>query len=362
LRIEYQTGDQKILAQSLASLGRVQQVRGDLQAADRHLGASLQISQREGYTDVLAPTLRILSAQAYWQGRFQRTIHFGQDSVTVSRDTHNGSNELTSLAFLCLAAWSAGHYAQAFTGWREGMRKAQERDDKFIIGRLTNTQGWFHRELGGLSHAVEYDHESIELGRITGIANVECSALINLGFDYLALGQHTRALSYLEPTLDRVEREAFGAHRWRWKMQLCIGLAELFYATGDYDQALRHVEEGLKEAQRTSSQKYVALGRALRGKTAAKLGDIETAGTELQRAFTLADQLQSPSLLYPIAYDFGKWYESTGNEPEAVSLYGRAKTTIEQIATAVEDEALRSTFLQSALVQEIHERVTRLGG
>jgi hypothetical protein len=32
------------------------------------------------------------------------------------------------------------------------------------------------------------------------------------------------------------------------------------------------------------------------------------------------------------------------------------------MATAVEDEALRSTFLQSALVQEIHERATRLGG
>jgi class 3 adenylate cyclase len=360
--LAHQTGDQHILARSLTNLGQVQQVRGDLQAADRHLGESLQISQREGYTDVLAVTRRILSAQAYWQGRFQRAIHFGQESVTVFRDTHNGSNELTSLAFLCLADWSAGNYTQAFTGWREGMRKAKERDGKFIIGRLTNTQGWFHRELGDLSRAVESDQESIELGRTMGISNVECSALINLGFDYLALGQHSRALSYFEPTLDRVEREAFGAHRWRWTMKLLLGLAELSYTTGNHDQALRHVEEGLKEAQRTSSQKYVALGLALRGKIIAKLGDTEAAGTELQRAFTLAEQLQSPSLLYPIAYDFGHWHESTEKEREAATLYGKAKSTIEQMATAVEDQALRSTFLQSALVQEIYERAARLGG
>jgi tetratricopeptide (TPR) repeat protein len=336
-------------------------VQGDLQAADRYLGESLQISQREGYTDVFAPTLRILSAQAYWQGRFQRAIHFGQESITLFRDTHNASNELTGLAYLCLAAWSAGHYAQAFTVWREGMQKAQERDSKFIIGRLTNTQGWFHRELGDLSRAVEYDQESIALGRTTGIANVECSALINLGFDYLVLGQHARAVSYLEPTLDRVEREAFGAHRWRWKMKLCIGLAEVSYTTGAYDQALRYVEEGLQEAQRTSSQKYVALGWALRGKIAAKLGDSVAAGTALQQAFALAEQLQSPSLLYPIAYDLGQWYESTGKEREAATLYGKAKATIEQIVTAVEDEVLRSTFLQSALVQAIYERAARLG-
>ena len=41
----------------------------------------------------------------------------------------------------------------------------------------------------------------------------------------------------------------------------------------------------------------IALGRALRGKTVAMFGDTDAAGAELQRAFTLADQLQSPSLI-----------------------------------------------------------------
>jgi hypothetical protein len=73
------------------------------------------------------------------------------------------------------------------------------------------------------------------------------------------------------------------------------------------------------------------------------------------------ENTQSPSLIYPIAYDLGQWYESSGQEREAATLYGKAKATIEQMATAVEDETLRLTFLKSALVQEIHERATRLG-
>jgi hypothetical protein len=44
-----------------------------------------------------------------------------------------------------------------------------------------------------------------------------------------------------------------------------------------------------------------------------------------------------------------------------MSLYDKATATIAQMATAVEDEQLRSTFLQSALVQTIHERAVRLG-
>jgi tetratricopeptide (TPR) repeat protein len=241
------------------------------------------------------------------------------------------------------------------------MTKAQARENRFIVGRLTNTLGWFHSEFGDVSRAIEHDQASVELGRTSRISNVEISAIINLGLDYLLLRQEERAQSYLAPTLERVEREAFGAHRWRWKIRLLMGLAELSSTTGEYEQALRYVEEGLKEAQTTTSQKYVALGWALRGKIAAKLGDSVSAGTELQRAFTLAEQLQSPSLIYPIAYDLGHWHENVGKEREAATLYGKAKATIEQMATAVEDEALRSTFLQSALVQEIHERAARLG-
>ncbi|MEE9613145.1 MAG: hypothetical protein V3W19_17950, partial [Desulfatiglandales bacterium] len=176
-----------------------------------------------------------------------------------------------------------------------------------------------------------------------------------------ALGQHERALSYLEPTLDRVQREGFGAHRWRWEVRLLIGLAELSYATGAHEQALRYVEEGLKEAQEKSLEKYLAKGWAARGKIVAKLGDSETAGAELQRAFTLAERLRGPALTYSLAYDLGQWYETAGKEREAAELYGKAKAAIELMATAVEDEALSSVFLKSALVQTIHERAARLG-
>jgi tetratricopeptide (TPR) repeat protein len=361
IQLAHQTGDQKILAMSLDALGRVHQVRGNLQEADRHHGESLRISQREGYTDTLASLLRSLGMQANWQGHFQHARHLLEECITLARALQDGSIELSGLSFLCLACWSFGHYPQALRILQEGMTKAHERESLMVIGRLTNTLGWFHREFGALSSAVEYDHESMALGRTHHLANVEVSALINLGLNYLALGQYERASSYLAPTLDRVQREAFGVHRWRWAIRLLMGLAELSYTTADYNQAFRYVEEGLKEAQRTSSQKYVAIGWALRGKIIAKLGNAEAAGTELQQAFSLAEQLQSPSLLYPIAYDLGYWYETAGKEREAASLYSQAQATIEQMATAVEDEVLRSTFLQSVLVQEIHERAARLG-
>jgi tetratricopeptide (TPR) repeat protein len=302
-----------------------------------------------------------LNMQAYWQGRFHRALHLGQESVALAREVYDGFSELFNLAFFCLEYGSVGQYAQAFSTVQEGIAKAKARQNIYFLGRLLNTWGWLYSELGDSVHALAYDQESTEIGRTQSLPNIEISALINIGLDYLALGHPERAWSYLVPTLERVEREAVGSHRWRWKIRLLMGLAKLSYTTGEYDRALPYVEEGLKEAQRTASQKYVALGWALCGKIVAKLGDTDTAGTELQRAFSLAEQLQSPSLFYPIAYDLGYWYETTGKEREAAALYSKAKATIAQMAAAVEDDSLRSTFLQSALVQEIHERAARLG-
>jgi tetratricopeptide (TPR) repeat protein len=201
----------------------------------------------------------------------------------------------------------------------------------------------------------------MELGRAHHIANVEISALINLGYDYLALGQYPRALSYLEPTLERVQREGLGVHKWRWTIRLLVGLAALAYTTEDDQQALRYVAESLKEAQATASQKYVALSWALHGKIAARLGDAQTAGIALHNAYTLAEQLHSPSLTYPLAYELGHWYEGINKEQEAAAAYRQAQAAIARMVTTVEDDRLRSVFLQSTCVHNISACAARLG-
>jgi tetratricopeptide (TPR) repeat protein len=197
---------------------------------------------------------------------------------------------------------------------------------------------------------------------VFSISNVEISALINLGIDHLLLGQHERALSYLQPTLDRVQHEAFGAHRWRWRIRLLIGLAEVHYAQGMYEQALRYVEDGLKEAQTTSSQKYIAKGWALRGKILEMLGNSSAAGAELQRAYKLAEQLGCSALSYPISFDLGRWYEKAGQEQNSAVLYAKAKAAVEHMATAIEDEDLRSIFRKSQPVQAIYDCAGRTRG
>ena len=88
------------------------------------------------------------------------------------------------------------------------------------MGRLTNTLGWLYQELGDFRRATEYNREAAEIGRQAKNANVEVSSLINLSLDELNLGDPRKALALMEETQERVEKFAFGAHRWRWSNHL----------------------------------------------------------------------------------------------------------------------------------------------
>ena len=361
VRLAQLTGDQRTVARSLTSLALLDQARGELQEANRKLEESLQIGQREGYKDSISENLRWLGTHAHLQGDYKRGVSLLKEGLAVARDIHDGFAELLDLAFLSLAQVSLGNYSEALNTIQEGMTKAEERENKFVACRLPNHLGWIHSLFGDFSRAEEYDQESAELARTYGIAFVEISALINLGADYFELGQYERARSHLEPLIERIESGEYGAHKFIWKPRLLNLLAQACHAVGDHEEALRHVEESLSVSVASSLQKRMAEGWALRGKILAHLGNTDAGGAELQRAFTLAEQLNSPSLYYPIAFDLGQWYELARQEREAAELYGKAKATVERMATAIEDEVLRSTFLQLAPVQAIYESLARAG-
>ncbi len=356
LELAKKTGDPSTLSKSLSILGIVSETRGDLLEAERKLEESLSISRREGFQSTRVRTLFHLGQQAYWQADFVRAVRIGEEGVTVSAEIRDSFNELFNSAVVCLSAWGAGDYRKAFHVLDEGKEKAKESENRFMYGRLCNTLGCFHRELGDPYGAVEAHEEALELARRASVFNVEISALIDLGHDHLALGQTDRALSYLVPTLERVEREGIGSHRWRWIVRLLNMIAEVHYATENYDEASRYVELGIERARATRSQKYLANAQMLRGKIATKLGDMDAAATDLDGAFAVAEKLGSPSITYPIAHELGIWCEENGREARARELHGRAKEAVERIVSGVDDGTLRSVFLKSRLVQAVNQK------
>jgi tetratricopeptide (TPR) repeat protein len=272
---------------------------------------------------------------------------------------YDGTMELFNQAFRCLAHIGLGTYAEAFTAVNDGLTKARERDNTFILGRLTNTLGWLHQELGDFQRAAVYDSDSADLGQRIGNSNVEISALINLGFDYLHLGEPEKALALLENTFSRAE-QGFGAHRWRWIMHVCAVIADTLLILDAPDRALTYVERGFIEARATSSMKYIARFHALRGEVALAARQWSHAETDCREALRIAQQISYPTLTWQAAHLLARSQAGQNNLEAASATVQLAVETIDAVAARIPDPALRETFLAWPRVQVVRAEQDRL--
>jgi len=356
-----ETGHARVLARALNYLGLVDQVAGDVVAADRLLEASLRIAEPAGFRDAEAQALVWLGAHAGWRGEFAKAIPLLGRAEATAAEVHDGFFELLSAAFTCLAHIGLGEYGAGLGVINETLAKARDRNNVFFQGRMINTIGWLYQELGDFERSHEADRESLEIGRRIKNANVEMSAAINLGLDHLSLGNARRALPHLEDCLTRVEKFAFGAHRWRWGMHAGVYIAETLLALGDSAAAAAQAEKALVQARATGSMKYVGKALAMRGEAALQERAWAAAARDLGEAVAIGRDIHHPTLTWQAAHRLALAHAGAGATDEARAACRVAADTIAAVAAAAPEPALRRSFLEWRRVQDVDETLARLG-
>jgi tetratricopeptide (TPR) repeat protein len=358
--IAEETGDQHVLARSLTYLGSFDQIGGHLLDSDAKFEASLQICEAAGFKDHMPQNLVWLGANANWRGEWAKAIETSRRAAAAAIEVHDGLSELFSNSFASLAHIALGEYAEGLAKLHDTLRKAHERNNAFFQGRITNTLGWFYQELGDFRRAHELNRESLDLARRINNSNVEISAAINIGLDYLAFGEAPRAVSHLEETLTRVEKFGYGAHRWRWTIHTTTYLAEALLAAGDAAAALVQAERALAEARAIGCMKYVGKCFALLGQIAVAERNSGRAIEEFGRALAIARQLGYSPLTWQVAHRLASSEWGAGKQAEAFTHAQLAAETIATMASRIPEPALRETFLAWQPVNEAQALLERL--
>jgi tetratricopeptide (TPR) repeat protein len=358
--IAEEIGDGRLLAASLGSLGSMDQADGDLEEGDRKFHEAVRISEANGYPEVAVQNRMLLGAHANWRAEFPRAIQILRETEQASVDVHDGVTEIFALAFRCLSEISLGEYAQGLATIGAGLAKAKEWDNTFIQGRLTNSLGWLRQELGDFRAASKLDRESVDIGKRINNPNVEISALINVAYDHLHTGDVVGALQLLEDTKVRVEKFAFGAHRWRWAIHLRVYLGEALLAGGRGDEALIPLEEALVQARETGCLKYVGKAHALRAQVMAGAQRWSDAERDAAEAVRIGRDIGHPTLIWQASHALARAQAEIGRREEASATARTLVDTIQSVAARAPEPALRDSFLTWSRVQAALETAERL--
>jgi class 3 adenylate cyclase/tetratricopeptide (TPR) repeat protein len=358
--IAEETGDERILARGLYSLGMVDQKAGKLREADAKLLRSVEICRRRGLTGPLVTDLTWLGAHAGWRGEYRPAMDYAGEASRLAASIHEGFYELVSLSVRCNAHGWLGQWDVAFEFLDQVRQKSRDRENKYAIARSMNTAGWLHQQLGDLRHSLELNREALEFGRSAKIANPEIYSTINVAEDYLCLDEIGAAEAILIETAERLRTGAFDSHSWRWQMRVGLMFARLLLTKRDLEGADSHLALALAIAEPTESRRHLAEGYRIRGEIWLAAGRQDEARAELRRALAVAESTAAPRTIWETAGALGRAC-APAREAEARDAYGRAIEALQGALPRIPRPALRESLLRSEPVARLMDDAARVG-
>jgi len=238
-----------------------------------------------------------------------------------------------------------GDYSRAFEAFDRCQEEAEIIGDRYLLAQVLNMKGWLHRELGDYENGLKFDQEGIESANRWDKPSPEISARLNLCLDLWHLGDPKKAMQLLDDIEKQISAGSFGFHSWRWRLRLLHIRGLCLLALDKPEMVLSSAKEGLELAERNATRKYIALNHELMGLTLTSLGKGDQAARELKTAIILADEIQYQPIRWAGRFHLAKLYQQNNRPQAAVETTSEAEVIIQEIAEALKDEPLQSSFL-----------------
>ena len=339
------------IAAAEAGLACIWMVEGKLDQAVEYYDRSLPVLEKGGPAFVVM----LSCASRAWLHEYQLEYEGTERVLNLvkKREQEEGAIYFRFMSVYIggLALANRGRISEAVASLEWIRRVAELNDERIWLPRLPNALGWIRREMQDLEGALRLDTEGVRLARELGCREGEANSHVNLGHDYVMLGELPRALEQLEEAERIYNRDVW--NRWRYYIRLQGERASYWIARGDLKQAARHADICLEKARSTLSRKHWAWAHKLRGDIAMLDERAPDAWIEYQTAMSILDGFPCPFIEWRILLAASKAARALHDAAAADDLRRRARHTAQTLADSVKEAPLRGQFLGSQVIREL---------
>lgn len=361
LKIGERTGDIRLLAQIHISLSALLIYRGQLAQASSHLQEAQARVEKLDDPMMMSEILKFWGYSTIWAGRYREAVSY---SRSLLEHVPNSVDPMVKLSGYQNLGWSqieTGQYHEAYLNFLTVIEMDEiSKGHYHILPRVLNMMGYLHLELGGTEEALEWDQRALAASLAAqGQGNYEMRrySLLNMATDYLHLGK----LAEAQETIAQFEAitEASESVRFRYFNRYQLLMSELHLTQQKYEQAIELAQEARKLATSNGVLKNTVKSHWLEGQSLAGLRRHDQALAHLEKAISLADEIQHGSLRWKIRLTLASVLRKTGRTPDKTLRQARElmDTTIRSLAGS----PLQAIFLDSfwvSLLENLEQNPT----
>jgi hypothetical protein len=199
--------------------------------------------------------------------------------------------------------------------------------------------------------ALRLDSEGVQLAKEMADGEAEANSRINLGHDYLALGEPARAWEQLQ-AVQEIPATSDWLH-WRYNIRLHAELTSCSIACGDLQAAASHAATSLELAEKTLSRKHMAWAHKMLGDLAVLYERLEEAQRRYGTALAILQDYPCPTMKWKILKSAAEAAKRQKNDAARDEFRGRTRTVVQSLAAAIHDDKLRQSFLAAKAVRDL---------
>jgi serine/threonine protein kinase/tetratricopeptide (TPR) repeat protein len=324
---------------------------GELEEAGPLYEHAIPILQQAGLPEHTLVSVTIAGARHAWQMENKEAHRILRIAIDRGHESGFGFVIDFGLFMQAMVFGNQGQMSEAFNSLNEANRLAELNQDAYWLARLPNTFGWLYRELGDHEKAHDLNLSNVEPAMESGMTEGAANAHVNLGIDYLSLGEPERALEHLQAA-----EKIFGEDiwfRWRYNIRLQAVMAQYWIAKGDLTMARKYADKSEELSRVHRSKKHRAWALKILGDVSQLEDKMEDSRKYFDRAMGLLTDNPCPTIAWKILKAVADLEKVLKNNVAAEEYRGRAKAVVRKLADTVTEEKLRNHFLSSKAVQEI---------
>jgi tetratricopeptide (TPR) repeat protein len=250
---------QEILLKAASFKGSVHSVLGDLKKAKPLLIQALDLTEDVASLEGKAWCLSYLIQYYNWTGELSEALAISDELWQVNETLKSPFFHIVLHFRKGLIYGALGRLKEAEDTLQSGLKKLEPGDETFWRPRFLNTMGWVRAQAGNMEEALELNQEALKLALPTGDPETIHNAEINVGENYLQMGDLGNAEKILDHVRNRIKGKRHLYAGWRYKTRLLIALADLHEKKRAHSKALYFINQALKMTRKNSDQKHEAM-------------------------------------------------------------------------------------------------------
>jgi class 3 adenylate cyclase/tetratricopeptide (TPR) repeat protein len=290
----------------------------------------------EDHIASLASGVEMSGLILYWLGNFDDAITHTRRALELARKSNDIATIASALGSLCLALTGKGCYGEALQVFAEARQFTREYGTGERLARATSMCGGLHLEVFDFARAEALAEEAREISRSLNWPLATASAGIDLLLNFARRGEVGRCEPLLPEVAEAVVK-AQGVHGWNWRLRLAEARAEIALARGEWEEAMRWVDDAIAQSVLRGRVKYQAAGLETRAKALVALGRKHEAIASLRSAVELARPVGDPAMFLHAAVSL---LVLDGND----QLLAETRTMARRIIAALPDEEMIRRF------------------